>query len=66
MMYNYDSKTYDAEIRRENKAREKKSRQLTTRAWLYNDKGSAEPTFASMDKIYSAYADAYASDNCWY
>lgn len=65
MMYNYDSKKYDAEIKQENKARAKKSRQLTTRAWLYNDKGSAEPTFASMDRIYAAYADACASDNCW-
>ena len=65
MMYNYDSKKYDAEIKQANKARAKKSRQLTSRAWLYNDKGSAEPTFASMDRIDSAYADAYASDNCW-
>ena len=66
MLYNYDSKKYDAEIRRENKNRTKQSRQLTSKAWQYNDKGSAEPTSATLNNIYEAYADAYASDNYWY
>jgi hypothetical protein len=66
MLYNYDSKKYDAEIRRENKTRAKQSRELTTKAWQYNDKGSAEPTSATLSNIYAAYADAYTSDNYWY
>ena len=66
MLYNYDSKKYDAEIRRENKNRTKQSRELTSKAWQYNDKGSAEPTSATLNNIYEAYADAYASDNYWY
>ena len=43
-----------------------KKGELTPNAWRFNDYGSREPMSASMDSILAAYADAQATDSCWY
>ena len=66
MNYYYN---YMDELQREAKAEAKrmsKKGELTPNAWRFNDYGSREPMCASMDSILAAYADAQATDSCWY
>lgn len=60
---------YDEELDREAKAYNKRHNnkgELSANAWCFNDHGSREPMYTSMDSIIAAYADAQATDNCWY
>ena len=66
MSYYYN---YMDELQREAKAEAKrmsKKGELTPNAWRFNDYGSREPMSTSMDSILAAYADAQATDSCWY
>lgn len=62
--YNYlDELTQETKRER---ARMRKTGELSVPGWRLNNSGSRGASEGSMSSILAAYADAQATDSCWY
>ena len=66
MAYYYNYLDELAQETKRERARMRKTGELSVQGWRLNNSGSRGASEGSMSSILAAYADAQATDSCWY